>query len=115
MAACLLVQSREKRLFIRGAVSRSTGEWVPWRQKEVRTGISRKMCKLVRRVWGRVPYKAPAETIYQLIGGLRGGMGYCGTRNSGMGKTRFIRVTNAALRRIIPDVHITRRAQLQCR
>ena len=33
-------------------------------------------------VEGRVPYKGPlAPFIYQLVGGLRAGMGYCGTRN----------------------------------
>ncbi|HHW91167.1 MAG TPA: IMP dehydrogenase, partial [Firmicutes bacterium] len=54
-----------------------------------------------------------AETVYQLIGGLRGGMGYCGTRNLRelREKTRFIRVTNAALRENHPhDVHITKEA-----
>ncbi|MDI9567413.1 MAG: IMP dehydrogenase, partial [Bacillota bacterium] len=63
---------------------------------------------------GRVPYKGPlAETVYQLIGGLRAGMGYCGARNLKelREKTRFIRVTNAALRENHPhDIHITKEA-----
>ena len=73
------------------------------------------MQKLVPEgIEGRVPYKGPlAETVYQLIGGLRAGMGYCGTRNLKelREKTRFIRVTSAALRESHPhDVHITTEA-----
>ncbi|HHV61327.1 MAG TPA: IMP dehydrogenase [Firmicutes bacterium] len=63
---------------------------------------------------GRVPYKGPAaDTIYQLVGGLRAGMGYCGTRNIEelKTKTRFIRVTGAGLRESHPhDVVITKEA-----
>ena len=63
---------------------------------------------------GRVPYKGPlADTIYQLIGGLRSGMGYCGTRNIEelQNNTRFIRITSAGLRESHPhDVQITKEA-----
>jgi IMP dehydrogenase len=63
---------------------------------------------------GRVPYKGPlADTIYQLVGGLRAGMGYCGTRNLEelREKTQFIRMTNAGLRESHPhDVQITKEA-----
>ncbi len=63
---------------------------------------------------GRVPYKGPlADTVYQLIGGLRSGMGYCGTRNIEelQNNTRFIRITNAGLRESHPhDVQITKEA-----
>jgi len=63
---------------------------------------------------GRVPYKGPlADTIYQLVGGLRAGMGYCGTRNLDelREKTRFIRMTGAGLRESHPhDVQITKEA-----
>ncbi|HLT55908.1 MAG TPA: IMP dehydrogenase [Bacillota bacterium] len=63
---------------------------------------------------GRVPYKgALADTIHQLVGGLRSGMGYCGTktveelRQDG----QFIRITNAGLRESHPhDVQITKEA-----
>ena len=63
---------------------------------------------------GRVAYKgALAETVHQLIGGLRAGMGYCGTptidrlRND----ARFVRITNAGLRESHPhDVQITKEA-----
>ncbi|AST05906.1 IMP dehydrogenase [Anoxybacillus sp. LAT_35] len=63
---------------------------------------------------GRVPYKGPlADTIYQLVGGLRAGMGYCGTRNLEelREKTQFVRMTGAGLRESHPhDVQITKEA-----
>jgi IMP dehydrogenase len=61
---------------------------------------------------GRVPYKGPlADTIYQLIGGLRSGMGYCGSKNIDelINNTKFIRITGAGLRESHPhDVQITK-------
>ena len=51
---------------------------------------------------GRVPYKGPlAELVYQLVGGLRAGMGYCGCRNIRELQERasFLRVTSAGLAR----------------
>lgn len=63
---------------------------------------------------GRVPYKGPlADTIYQLVGGLRAGMGYCGTKNLEelREKTQFVRMTGAGLRESHPhDVQITKEA-----
>jgi len=63
---------------------------------------------------GRVPYKGPlADTVYQLIGGLRAGMGYVGARNIEELKnnTRFIRITAAGLRESHPHgVQITKEA-----
>jgi IMP dehydrogenase len=63
---------------------------------------------------GRVPYKGPlADTVFQLIGGLKAGMGYCGVKNLQelKEKTRFIRVTNASLRESHPhDIQITKEA-----
>ena len=65
-------------------------------------------------VEGRVPYKGSlSETVYQLIGGLRAGMGYAGTRNIFELKTRtkFMRLTSARLRQSHPhDVMITKEA-----
>jgi IMP dehydrogenase len=62
----------------------------------------------------RVPYKGPvSDTVYQLVGGLRSGMGYCGvgTVEELRTKTRFIRVTTGGLRESHPhDVTITREA-----
>lgn len=63
---------------------------------------------------GRVPYKGPvSETIYQMIGGLRAGMGYCGSVNieALRTQTHFIRITAAGLRESHPhDVTITKEA-----
>jgi len=63
---------------------------------------------------GRVPYKGPlADTVHQLIGGLRAGMGYCGARNIQelINDTQFVRITNAGLRESHPhDVQITKEA-----
>jgi len=63
---------------------------------------------------GRVPYKGPvSETVYQMIGGLRSGMGYCGTPNieALRTQTKFIRMTAAGLRESHPhDVTITKEA-----
>lgn len=63
---------------------------------------------------GRVPYKGPlADIIYQMIGGLRSGMGYCGAANiqSLINDTSFVRITGAGLRESHPhDVQITKEA-----
>jgi IMP dehydrogenase len=63
---------------------------------------------------GRVPYKGPlGRTVYQLVGGLRSGMGYCGaaTVEELRTKARFIRISNASLRESHPhDIIITREA-----
>ncbi|HBV97722.1 MAG: inosine-5-monophosphate dehydrogenase [Peptococcaceae bacterium BICA1-7] len=65
-------------------------------------------------VEGRVPYKGlVAETVFQLMGGIRAGMGYCGTRNLAELKTntQFMRITPAGLRESHPhDVSITKEA-----
>ncbi|HKK27625.1 MAG TPA: IMP dehydrogenase [Gemmatimonadota bacterium] len=63
---------------------------------------------------GRVPYKGPVEdTIFQLVGGLRSGMGYCGVSDIEelRGEARFLRITSGGLRESHPhDVVITREA-----
>lgn len=63
---------------------------------------------------GRVPYKGPvSETLFQLVGGLKAGMGYVGTRTIAelQEKGRFIRITQAGLRESHPhDVMITKEA-----
>ena len=61
----------------------------------------------------RVPYKGTLyEVIYQLIGGLRAGMGYCGAKNiERLHEARFTRITNAGVMESHPhDVTITREA-----
>jgi IMP dehydrogenase len=63
---------------------------------------------------GRVPYKGRArDVIYQMMGGLRSGMGYCGCRNITelQEKAELVRVTGAGVREGHPhDVHITKEA-----
>jgi IMP dehydrogenase len=63
---------------------------------------------------GRTPYKGPlSETIYQLVGGIRSGMGYCGTKNLEelRENTQFVRMTGAGLKESHPhDVQITKEA-----
>ena len=65
-------------------------------------------------VEGRVPFKgALADTIYQLMGGLRSGMGYCGAADIEALKTnaKFVRITSAGLRESHPhDINITKEA-----
>jgi len=65
-------------------------------------------------VEGKVPYKGYVkETIYQLIGGLRSSMGYCGTLNTNdlQKNGKFIRITGAGLRESHPhDIIITKEA-----
>jgi len=65
-------------------------------------------------VEGRVPYRGTlSEFVYQLVGGLRAGMGYCGTRDIHelMTKTCFVRVTTASVSESHPhDIQITKEA-----
>ena len=61
----------------------------------------------------RVPYKGTlAEVVYQMVGGLRAGMGYCGAKDiEALKKARFIRITNSGMLESHPhDVSITREA-----
>ena len=61
----------------------------------------------------RVPFKGSlTEVIYQLVGGLRAGMGYCGAPDiASLQKARFTRITNAGVQESHPhDVTITREA-----
>ncbi|MCF7926848.1 MAG: IMP dehydrogenase [Candidatus Izimaplasma sp.] len=76
------------------------------------TGEAKKL--VPEGIEGRVPYKGELQdTIYQLCGGLRSGMGYCGTKtireliNNG----KFVKITNAGLTESHPhDVNITQEA-----
>jgi len=65
-------------------------------------------------VEGRVPYKGPlSDTIFQMVGGLRAGMGYCGCANIPQmhEKAQFVRITGAGLRESHPhDIYITKEA-----
>ena len=61
-----------------------------------------------------MPYKGPlSETVFQLMGGLRAGMGYCGchTIDELHAKSQFVRITGAGLRESHPhDITITKEA-----
>jgi IMP dehydrogenase len=63
---------------------------------------------------GRVPYRGPvSDVLFQMVGGLRSGMGYvgCGTIDALRQETQFVRITSAGLRESHPhDVMITREA-----
>lgn len=63
---------------------------------------------------GRVPYKGPlADTLFQLIGGIRSGMGYCGTPTLEelQNNSKFVKITGAGLRESHPhQVQITKEA-----
>ena len=62
---------------------------------------------------GRVPFKGYVEEIlYQLIGGLKAGMGYCGAANiDKLQGAKFVKITNAGMRESHPhDIQITREA-----
>lgn len=65
-------------------------------------------------VEGRVPYKGPvSDTIFQILGGLRSGMGYCGTKTIQLLKEngKFVRITGAGLKESHPhDIYITKEA-----
>ena len=60
---------------------------------------------------GRVPFKGSlSETVYQLIGGIRSGMGYCGAQNiATLQKAKFVRITyNGVVENHPHDITITR-------
>ncbi|MDD6176217.1 MAG: IMP dehydrogenase [Firmicutes bacterium] len=65
-------------------------------------------------VEGRVPYKGPlSDTIYQMLGGLRSGMGYtgCATIEELHEKAKFVKITGAGLKESHPhDIQITKEA-----
>jgi len=78
-------------------------------------GESNRLAKLVPEgIEGRVPYRGSvAMIIYQMVGGLKSGMGYCGcsTIPELLQKTRFVRISGAGLREShVHDVMITREA-----
>ena len=79
------------------------------------TDEGNRLAKLVPEgIEGRVPHKGNlAGLVYQLVGGLRSGMGYCGAHNIQelQQKARFVRISNAGLREShVHDVIITREA-----
>ena len=62
---------------------------------------------------GRVPYKGKvSEVIYQLVGGLKAGMGYCGAANiERLQQAQFVRISAAGMKESHPhDIHIAKEA-----
>jgi IMP dehydrogenase len=63
---------------------------------------------------GRVPFKGElSSTVYQMVGGLRAAMGYCGAASVAemQRKAQFVRMSDAGLRESHPhDIHITKEA-----
>ncbi|HET9234266.1 MAG TPA: IMP dehydrogenase, partial [Candidatus Eisenbacteria bacterium] len=93
-----------------GAMARGRGSRERYFQ-----GDTADLAKLVPEgIEGRVPFKGPlATSVYQMVGGLRSGMGYCGVRTIEELRTltRFVRVSTAGLRESHPhDVTITQEA-----
>jgi IMP dehydrogenase len=96
-----------------GAMVKGSSE--RYRQGKVDDGEDGGNGKLVPEgVEGRVPYKGPLSPfLYQMIGGLRAGMGYCGARTVDQLRTeaRFVQVTPASVRESHPhDIAITQEA-----
>ncbi len=79
-----------------------------------RNGQNRLAKYVPEGIEGRVPYRGPLESmVYQLVGGLRSGMGYlgCGSIRELQEKAQFVRISNAGLREShVHDVIITREA-----
>jgi IMP dehydrogenase len=93
----------------------SLGAMVKGSSERYRQGAQDQLSKLVPEgVEGRVPFKGPlADYVYQLVGGLRAGMGYCGTQSIAELRSvaRFIKVSAATVRENHPhDIAITQEA-----
>jgi IMP dehydrogenase len=93
------------------AEAESRGEGVVQRDRS----NANRLAKFVPEgIEGRVPYRGPLESmVFQLVGGLRSGMGYvgCGTIAELQEKAQFVRISNAGLREShVHDVIITREA-----
>jgi IMP dehydrogenase len=88
---------------VKGSADRYGQKAVKERSKLVPEGVE-----------GRVPYKGMLnEFLYQLVGGLRAGMGYCGARNIEelRKKGRFVRISAASVHESHPhDIQITKEA-----
>ena len=107
---CELYQGRKFKVY------RGMGSMARHGRTAARTATSRRTPRswCPKGVEGRVPYKGPvSDTVYQMLGGLRAGMGYCGAatiddlRKNG----QFIKISGAGLRESHPhDITITKEA-----
>ncbi len=94
-------------------VYRGMGSLGAMRQGSAERYLQESGSKLVPEgIEGRVPYRGPlSETVYQIIGGLRAGMGYCGAKDIEElhTKARFVKITGSGLKESHPhDVQITK-------
>jgi IMP dehydrogenase len=93
------------------AAGESAAEGVVQRERAAQNRLAKYVPEGIE---GRVPYRGPLESmVYQLVGGLRSGMGYlgCGTIRELQEKAQFVRISNAGLREShVHDVIITREA-----
>lgn len=116
-----LAESPGEQIFYRGRTFKayrgmgSLGAMVAGSSDRYRQRSDGKPEKLVPEgVEGRVPFRGPLEPfVYQLVGGLRAGMGYCGAQNIAQLQTeaRFIQVSPASVRESHPhDIVITQEA-----
>ncbi len=91
-----------------GAMTRGSGD------RYFQEGVKEMRKMVAEGIEGRVPFKGPlSDSVYQLVGGLRAGMGYCGVANVDelRVKARFVRITSAGLRESHPhDITITKEA-----
>jgi len=91
-----------------GAMARGGGD------RYFQEGVKEMRKMVAEGIEGRVPFKGPlADSVFQLIGGLRAGMGYCGVTSIDELRTRarFVRITSAGLRESHPhDITITKEA-----
>ena len=115
---CRYGRKPEKPSFIKEEALKFIVEWVLLRQwnPEAEIDISRRIQKLVPEgVEGRVPYRGRLKDIvYQLVGGLKAGMGYCGTPTIRdlQEKGKFIRITSAGLVKAIPMISVSPKKRL---
>jgi IMP dehydrogenase len=100
--------------YFQGKDDMNTGERISLTAREGTPGGNRLAKFVPEGIEGRVPHRGPLEAmIYQLVGGLRSGMGYlgCGTIEELQKNARFIRISGAGLREShVHDVVITREA-----
>jgi IMP dehydrogenase len=110
----VLLEGRQYKVY-RGMGSLSAMAAAKGSRERYFQGDTDELSKLVPEgIEGRVPFKGPlVASVYQMVGGLRAGMGYCGVRTIDELRTqaRFVRVSQAGLRESHPhDVTITKEA-----
>ncbi len=114
MQACDESPGEEKIYMKTLKVYRGMGSFTGLWQVVQRTVISRRETKnhVPEGVEGVFPYKGlVSEAVFQLVGGLRSGMGYCGAKDiEALQKdSKFIKITNAGLKESHPhDIYITK-------